>query len=32
MVNGQTLETPFITHEQLMQGGKLEFVMSDQHK
>ena len=31
-LNGQTLETPFITHEQLMQGGKLEFVMSDQHK
>ena len=31
-LNGQTLETLFITHEQLMQGGKLEFVMSDQHK
>lgn len=31
-LNGQTLETPFITHEQLMQGGKLEFVMGDQHK
>ena len=31
-LNSQTLETPFITHEQLMQGGKLEFVMSDQHK
>ena len=31
-LNGQTLETPFITHEQLMQGGKLEFVISDQHK
>ncbi|MGM9759909.1 MAG: GH92 family glycosyl hydrolase [Parabacteroides sp.] len=30
--NGQELDAPFITHEQIMQGGKLEFIMSDQHK
>ncbi len=28
-LNGQLLESPFFTHQELMAGGKLEFVMSD---
>lgn len=31
-LNGKTLETPFISHEEIVNGGKLEFTMSDQHK
>lgn len=30
--NGKTLDKPFITHTELIQGGKLEFTMSDTHK
>ena len=30
-LNGQILETPFISHSDLVKGGKLEFVMSDTH-
>lgn len=31
-LNGKILETPFITHEDIVRGGKLEFVMSDTHQ
>ena len=30
--NGKPLDKPFITHTELIQGGKLEFTMSDTHK
>ena len=31
-LNGKPLETPFISHEEIVKGGKLEFVMSSTHK
>ena len=30
--NGKTLDKPFITHEELIQGGQLEFTMNDTHQ
>ena len=30
--NSKPLDKPFITHEELIQGGKLEFTMSDTHQ
>ena len=30
--NGKTLDKPFITHTELIQGGKLEFTMNDTHQ
>ena len=30
-LNGKTLETPFISHEEIVKGGKLEFTMGSQH-
>lgn len=30
-LNGKILDTPFISHEEIMKGGKLEFVMSSTH-
>lgn len=30
-LNGKVLDTPFISHEDIVKGGKLEFVMSDTH-
>lgn len=30
-LNGQVLETPFISHSDIVKGGKLEFIMSDIH-
>lgn len=30
-LNGKLLDTPFITHKELIKGGKLEFVMSNTH-
>ena len=29
LLNGNALSTPFITHNDILAGGKLEFVMSD---
>lgn len=31
-LNGKTLNIPFITHSDIVQGGKLEFTMTDSHK
>jgi len=31
VLNGQTLDNPFFTHQQLVEGGKLEFFMSNQY-
>lgn len=30
-LNGQVLDTPFINHNDIVKGGKLEFIMSDTH-
>lgn len=30
-LNGRVLETPFISHNEIVKGGKLEFIMSDTH-
>ena len=29
-LNGKVLETPFISHSDIINGGKLEFIMTDQ--
>jgi putative alpha-1,2-mannosidase len=29
LLNGKELATPFITHKDILEGGKLEFIMSD---
>jgi putative alpha-1,2-mannosidase len=31
VLNGQKLDKPFFTHQQLLDGGKLEFFMSNQY-
>ncbi|MEG2067973.1 MAG: GH92 family glycosyl hydrolase, partial [Tannerellaceae bacterium] len=31
-LNGKTLESPFISYSDIVNGGKLEFVMTDKHK